>query len=95
MKREVSDLARTITTISSSSNNNSDNSFSSRKEIHKVWANSKHTCIISIPKKIFDKHGVRPGSHIVITDTPVGILVRKSRLTIIKEEPLATTNQVF
>jgi hypothetical protein len=79
LKRRVS-LVLTSTIISSSSNcNNNDSLSSPTKEIHKVWSNSRYTYVISIPKKICEKYGIKPKCYIVITDTPDGILVRKSR----------------
>jgi len=47
------------------------------KEITRTWLTGKSSCTLVIPKEFAKAYGLDQPSHVVITKTPQGILIKK------------------
>jgi hypothetical protein len=55
-----------------------------KKEIIKTWLTGQKSCTLIIPKEIAQKYELDEPSHVIVEETPAGILIRK--LVLQKEE---------
>jgi hypothetical protein len=50
---------------------------SRNKEITKTWLTGQKSCTLIIPREIARRQGLEEPSHVVVEETPAGILIRK------------------
>ena len=50
------------------------------KEITKTWLTGQKSCTLIIPRETARKYELDEPSHIVVEETPAGILIRKLKL---------------
>jgi len=55
-----------------------------KREIIKTWLTGQKSCTLIIPRAIAQKYALDEPSHVVVEETPSGILIRK--LDIYKKE---------
>jgi hypothetical protein len=48
-----------------------------RKEISKTWLTGHCSCTLIIPKEIAKKYNLDEPSHVIVQETPEGILIRR------------------
>jgi hypothetical protein len=53
---------------------------SHNKEITKTWLTGQKSCTLIIPRETARKYELDEPSHIVVEETPAGILIRKLKL---------------
>jgi hypothetical protein len=47
------------------------------KEITKTWLTGQKSCTLIIPREIAHKYGLEEPSHVIVEETPQGIMIRK------------------
>jgi hypothetical protein len=47
------------------------------KEITKTWLTGQKSCTLIIPREIARRHGLEEPSHVLVEETPQGIMIRK------------------
>jgi hypothetical protein len=47
------------------------------KEITKTWLTGQKSCTLIIPREIAHRHGLEEPSHVIVEETPQGIMIRK------------------
>jgi hypothetical protein len=50
------------------------------KEVTKTWLTGQKSCTLIIPRETARKYELDEPSHIVVEETPTGILIRKLKL---------------
>jgi len=48
-----------------------------KKEIMKTWLTGQRSCTLIIPRETARKYDLDQPSHVVVEETPTGILIRK------------------
>jgi hypothetical protein len=48
-----------------------------KKEIMKTWLTGQRSCTLIIPRETARKYNLDEPSHVVVEETPAGILIRK------------------
>jgi hypothetical protein len=62
------------TKVESQSNEQTSNP---NKEITKTWLTGHKSCTLIIPREIAHRYGLEEPSHVVVEETPQGIMIRK------------------